>query len=612
MKAAHKNVIVLLAGFIIVFAALVIDIYSHDQINNADFIVNEFETNLDYQSKYLQNEALKFTSILNENTDDYWPLFERVDESESYYTFIFENDKLLYWNNSSIFLNNLLKSVNPFLVNHSSNWYLGCYAGVGMYDVWLLKPIISDYSVENQHVKRIIDPEFSSFEHINITDHKVHNSYELDFSEPKDYYLEIKSNNVAYDGSLHLFLLLVLAYFLFTLISINFIQYFIAKNTNSIYNLLLSFVIILLVRILDWYFGISSLFIPSELFQHHILAIPILSSLGDLLIISMIVLIFSIYYYQRSILKNSIEQKAIVGAIQFVYLILLILIPYVILVISSEIINDYGITELYFFFIDFPGFIFTIILVIFGLVLYLVLRVFGVLLSYCKINLLSVVLTLVLSISLVLLLNSKTLPILMMSILLSTIAIVLEFYVTKRKTFYVLHHLIYIIIISAVFSLVINQTVELNKSTQQTNVSNFLSQSGDKTIENFWDKLQDQFESDAILSSILESSELDEDGQVSTYLLDYYLNNVNQDIDFQVTVCANTDMLDLENEGLIVNCNEFFQDMTTNSLKSIDSNLFLISSEPDNIYYLALYQLSEVNSVHRILFILCSNRIGIC
>lgn len=592
MGATYRNLVLLIIGFTIVFATLVITNRSNIRENNLDFVLKDFNNNLQKQSKILKGKLLKYEEVLSLESTDYWPLLEHIEEDESYYVFVFSNSNLLYWNNSDIFITDLPKISRPFLINNLNSWYLGGYTKVGQFEIYLLKPIISNYTVKNQHIEKLVYKDFSSFSKLNIVDHKVVNSYEIVFNSENQYYLEINTDSYGYDSSVYTYLLLVLAYFILTLLIIEFINYLRPGKLTSFHLLYISLGIILTIRILDCLFQISNVFVQSELFRNPILLIPFLTSIGDLLITSIIFLVFAVYSYKYSI-SEEFNNREINGFTQLIYLFLVIVIPYFILSFMSVLIRDYGITESYFFFIDFRGFIFSIILILFGLILYLMLRVLGLMISRGRINIINPGLTILFSISIVLLFQSDNIKVLIVSILLASISIAIEFFVGKRKQFYVLHHLIYIIIISVLFSVVINRSVDLNKSNQQINVSGFLNQVGDKSIEKFWNQLQGRFENDGILSAILDSSQMDKNGQVSTYLIDYYLSNINQDIDFQITVCSKEDMLNLENEGLIVNCNDFFIDMKDNSLQTIGDNLFLISNEPDNIYYLGEYRLSE-------------------
>lgn len=598
MGAAYRNLVLLLVGFTIVFAILVISNKSNIRGKNSEFIVSEFNHNLNKQSKILQQELQKYITVLNTESIDYWPLLEHIEEGGSYYVFVYSNSNLLYWNSSDILINNLPKKDTPFLINDLNSWYIGGYEQVGDYEIYLLKAIISDYSVKNQHIKKIVNKDFSSFKNLSIVDHKVIDSYKIVFSGQNQYYLKIIKDDYKQSTSMYISLLLVLAYFLLTLLIFEFVNYLKPGKISSLPLLFVSLGLILIIRILDSSFQITNVYIQSELFQNKILSIPVLYTIGDILINSLILLVFTIYIYKTSISVEKYSYKTAKGYTQFFYLILIIIIPYIILSFTSIIIRDYGITESYFFFVDFSGFLFSFIIIFFGLILYLALRTLGYLISREKVNIYSLILAIILPISFVLIFQNDNINVLIVSLLIASTSIAIELFLGKGKQFYVLHHLIYIIVISVVFSVVLNRSVDLNQSKQQINVSGFLNQSGDKSIEHFWGQLQGQFENDGVLSAILDSSQLDENGQISTYLIDYYLSNINQDIDFQITVCSKEDLLDLENEGLIVNCNDFFLDMKSNSLQVIDDNLFLISNEPDNIYYLGEYQLSEFLSLY--------------
>lgn len=191
MGAAYRNLVLLLVGFTIVFAILVISNKSNIRGKNSEVIVSEFNHNLNKQSKILQQELQKYITVLNTESIDYWPLLEHIEEGGSYYVFVYSNSNLLYWNSSDILINNLPKKDNPFLINDLNSWYIGGYEQVGDYEIYLLKAIISDYSVKNQHIKKIVNKDFSSFKNLSIVDHKVIDSYKIVFSGQNQYYLKI-------------------------------------------------------------------------------------------------------------------------------------------------------------------------------------------------------------------------------------------------------------------------------------------------------------------------------------------------------------------------------------------------------------------------------------
>jgi len=581
MGKSYKRLIILLSVFIILFASLIIVAISSVDKNNPEYILKEFNSKLHAESLLIQFELDKYEEVLSSALNDYWPLLEHIDEDKEYYSFIVSNDSLFYWSTSNVYYSDLPKSEQAFLVGGAKDWYLGCYRKIKSFDVFLLKSIISDYSVNNQHVQRTINNEFSSFEGMSILDYENSNSYLIDFENPNKYFLEIDKDVQSSNGSLYLQLLLTFVYLLFAVLIFEFVTHFYYDSIWRVLFLLVSFVLIILVLVFDRYFELSKILISSGIFKMPILSLPVSIALGDLWIISLVFLVFTIYFYKACISKEKVVNSTLLKIPQFVYMILAVLIPYSILAFSSTIINTYGIAESFFFLLDFGGFIFVLILIVIGLILYLLLRILGLIISSNKIQINSLIITLVLSISFGFLISNIVL--ISISILLSLIIIVIEHFIGKKDQFLVLHHLIFIIIISIIYSSIINFAEGQNKNMQQTNVSAFLSQSGNIEIEEFWQEFQIKLNNDSRLSSILDSVEIIEPEQIISYLMEHYLGENNQDFDFQITTCSEGDRLNLENEDLIVNCNDFFAEMKSNSFEIYKNNLYLVNNEPDNI-----------------------------
>jgi len=596
MGKSYKRLIVLLSVFTIVFASLLVFVIGSVDENNPQHILNEFNSNLHAESLLIQIELDKYEEVLSSDPDDYWPLLEHIDENNNYYSFVFSGNGLFYWNTSDVYCSSLPKIHKSFLVRGSNNWYLGCYREIDSFNVFLLKPIITDYSVKNLHVQRTINSDFSSFEGINIIEYKNDKTYDIDFGSSNSYYLEINTDVQSDIGSLYLFISLTFAYLLFAVLLFEFIKYLYYDSVKRIALLLISFVLLLVILVFDWYFELSKLFIPSGIFQMNILDSPVSMVLGDLWIISLVFLVFIIYFYRACISKEKVVNSALLRIPQLVYMILAVLIPYFILAFSSTIINNYGIAESFFFLMDFSGFVFVLILIVLGLTLYLFLRILGFIISSNKINVNSLIITLVLSISFGVLISNIIL--LSISILLSLIIIAIEHFIGKKDQFLILHHLIFIVLISIIYSGIINYAEDSNKNIQQTNVSAFLSQSGNIEIEEFWQEFQSKLQNDTRLYSNFDSLESVEPELIIAYLIEQYLSKINQDFDFQITTCSEGDRLNLESEGLIVNCNDFFAEMKSNSLKRYNNNLYLISNEPDNIYYLGEYGFSKELTIY--------------
>ncbi|PLX14048.1 MAG: hypothetical protein C0598_02330, partial [Marinilabiliales bacterium] len=161
----------------------------------------------------------------------------------------------------------------------------------------------------------------------------------------------------------------------------------------------------------------------------------------------------------------------------------------------------------------------------------------------------------------------------------------------RLKQFYILHHLLYIIAISAAISIIVNTTIEENKLKQHKYISSFLVKKGDKTIEKFWNQLKIKLDNDTLVKRLRSQDTL----LINDSILDYverkfFIDQVNG-FSYQITFCNSYDSLLLGNSDEVVDCQNFFDQLKGTSISNTKSSLYLLENEPDNIYYLGEFEI---------------------
>ena len=593
MKLPAKRNIFLLSGLLIACLTLFFLVNSEKSSNNVETILGEFNENLSIQENYFDEVILDYEKILLTDSDDYWPFFEDLQEGNDYFVFVYSNSNLLYWNTSSVFFNKFPHTDKAFLIENFDNWYFGKYKSVGKYEILLIKSVLLDYKVDNQYVEKQYARDFTSFGGLDISKKLTESSYSIDFFETNQYFLKINPEEKLKGNFSYELLMLLISYLIICILIFEFIKSQIHSSKPKFLLLIISFFALLFVRWLDIYFQLSATWSNSGLFDFYVSNFALLSSLGDVFITLIIILVFIVFLYINKIVDFLIMEQSNSGFISVVSYVLLIFIPLSLITFLSQLISIVEFSELFSFFKDTIAFFVLFEILLLGLVLYLSLRILSKYVSSIKLSWLASLIGIVSSILFVCLIPVIDYVNLSVCFALIVFSVLSAKWVNNGNQFYILFHLMYLIVLSIVFSLVINSSINSNRDRKQHSVAKFLSQSGDKEIEDNWINLLKNLKSDSSIDSAYDYSSFDEHDHLMEYLIVNYFESIDQGVDFQITICSEGDMLNLENESLIISCSEFFENMKTSALDSIGNNLFLISNDPDNIYYLGEYKFSE-------------------
>jgi len=164
------------------------------------------------------------------------------------------------------------------------------------------------------------------------------------------------------------------------------------------------------------------------------------------------------------------------------------------------------------------------------------------------------------------------------------------------------YNLLVIVFISAVFSALTVITDNERMDERQIFMSNYLSQQKDPIFEYKVENLLKKFYNDTVTKSIIlndDSNGFKTEEKLIKYLNDKYLNGINRAYNHQITFCRAGEMLEIQPEGTLEGCVEYFSNMGGDTV-FIDSllSLRLINDEYKSIYYLAdlNFDKADINS----------------
>lgn len=593
MKSPVRRIFFLLSGLIIASIILFILVNYEKSSNNVETILGEFNNNLEIQDNYFNELIEEYEKVLLIDSDDYWPLLEELQEGNDYFVFVYDDSDLLFWNTSLVFFDDFPRTKSSFLIENGNNWYFGKSKLVGKYELLLVRSVILDYKVDNQYINKSYSKYFTNYSGLSINRKHTESSYPINFFDSNDYFLEINhEKKLKGNFSYELFVLLI-TYLLLCILVFEFVKSQVNNNRHRFSYYLISFFALIIIRLLDIYFQFSVEWSNSNLFDFYVSEYDLFSSLGEVFITLILFLVFTVFLHINKIvdfLVNEQTNNRIIAALSYV---LLVLLPLTVISILNQLIIIVGFFEWYSFFNNTVAFFVFFEILFLGVVLYFSLRILSTYIIRIKFSYLALVFGSVSGLLFQFQFQEINYVIILTSFFLIIFSLIFSKLAKGGNKFYFLFHLTYLVVLSLIFSLVINYANNSNRNIKQQSIASFLSQSGDKEIEENWINLLNHLQDDKYLNTDYDVTSFNVDDELIDYLIVNYFESIDQGIDFQITVCNKGDMLRIENERLIIGCSEFFENMKTSALDSIGNNLFLISNEPDNIYYLSEYKLSE-------------------
>jgi len=540
-RSLVKQYIFAIALFVIATSVLFIYLYEKTELKPEE-IVAEFNSNLEKQSKILSQAENEYQNVLSHSLEDYWPSLEKVDDNYNFLVFIYQYDKLIYWNTSAVLLKNKPNKDTTFLVKAANGWYLGKYKQDGEFATLLLDVVELQYMVNNQYINDYFNPDLLDCNHeISIENYRTNYNHRIQFFEHDNYFLSIGEENVSNKISTTRFGLILLFY----LILLLFISQFNSRNTIKPLSVqVIPLLSILVLLVFDWYFGFSLSFIGINVTETNATSY---SSIIYLIIVLSLCLVFLTNRQKQANQQNLFNNiQSSTRTLVFGFVLIILIIGTSLLV--SIIISKSGISEVYLLFNSTPGYAVSLVILLCFSILYLLFVEGSRLLN------------------------------------------------TKAGT-RISNNLIFIVVLAFVLSFSINRSLEKSKDIKQTQIIDFLSQSGDRVVVDYWENFRTALSTDKQFASMLSDENLREN-KLENYLYNEYLNKEIKRFESQLTICSKSDLLEFDEGDLVLNCSNYFQEIKSMALDTIANNLYLVNNEPDDIYYIGEIVLSDTLSAY--------------
>ncbi len=577
----NKNIIHLL----ILLPLLLILIYFIGNNNyKPDYVVKK--TKLQLNKYTLDNEKSldeieKYLKVLDTINREF--LFKKF-KNYNKYLLIYKDKTLLYWNTIKL-PDKIIKNIGfvkdtSYIFDANDNWYLITNRKTNKYFLKIIKPIYPYLS--------------------NVNGPYVFNK--SIFCKGKNL---IKFNNSFFcikkvnDSNTFNILLIYLLYFyiyfiILQLIYIVFKSLISYKKSKWIYFFL--FVItVFLIRLIDYYFVLPRYIKYFPIFYNKISIIFLFNSVGDI-ILNLLV----IYIILKSLQFIKDEIKSFVIEINFLINILIPFGIFFIFFIMEKYLIEIGFN---FSFKLLPlnlTFILTLFVVVFSnFIIYLFVKF-----SYFenKKQKLSIAL-LIRLIPVVLILICEVLfnfsgTIVILSII-NYLFYSLFLHLKKIKNISSYFYTFYIILLMALSgSYIINITDYARKDKSQIFTKNYLSQTNDPLFEYKIKSILNKIQNDTIIRAIVfsKTDTANEIIKLHKYIIKHYLIGLDNFYKFQITLCKNNELLEIQPEAKLVNCVDYFKSMPGNYIFD-DSllNLRLIKSDFKSIYYIADIDFNNFN-----------------
>ena len=122
--------------------------------NTEDHIVGNFQHRFLENQRELDSQAEQVLSILQQNKINLWPELEKATKAGNIIAQIYRDDELYFWN-SQLVDNEILRLPDPnadTVVQLNTGWYLLNKSDDGIFSIFLLKLIKSEYPYINSYL----------------------------------------------------------------------------------------------------------------------------------------------------------------------------------------------------------------------------------------------------------------------------------------------------------------------------------------------------------------------------------------------------------------------------------------------------------------------------
>ena len=542
------------------------------------------------QSVKIHDLAEIADNIIKNNPVGYWNKLDSILEPTPYDCFVIENYHINYWNTNKLderFLRGLLSDSQVHIANLPTGWYLYTSCKTNNGNLYILDLIKASYLVSNEFLPNEINPKYINISNIKFTT-KANEASNIIYNAKGDFLLgtkriltNINSTNVPISAFI-LYLLSYIFLILFILICFHNSKHI---KYNSIFKFSAFVLCSILIRLTDLYFNITSSLCNNPIFTIKLFNVPLSHTEGDMFLNISLLIIFSIAAY-IFLSKSRINLSPTKIILKYTLLWAAILIN---LFILYQITYDQNISFYSDNLLNNENLI-VVILIALGLNISMYYAFITYLNSFDdkKVPFFIPYLITFSGISIAYLVSDIHISIIIVTLVISFVLIILKQVIWKYFTDLFLNHIILLTLLASVSSIIINSSYNIKNENYQATIAQKLSVTNDIEFEVSFENIITKIISDKYLSQVLTQDTSISDLIIGEYIKSkYFLNQLNK-YDIQITNCGENELLEIQPEGEIYECEDYFNTLIEEiTIPVVDSTLFLFNSETESIYYIA-------------------------
>ncbi len=557
--------------------------------------------------------------LLSDKTSDRSKIFESLSYLDEYHhdnnisIMVSERGQLLFWtDNVGCFPSEvLMPRAKPGLVNLPNGWYYHMRSVVGTQQTDALILVKKNFRIKNNYLRNGFAEGFYFPRKFEVLQQAKNGSFPI-FDIDGKYAFSVKPTGTV--NSKHK--LLLIPSFLYLLAFITFLLTLYKVNAHFLHNrqifkFFLQFIFLLAIYALMNYFRIPSSVYLTTLFSPRDFAYTsFLSSLGELLIFSMLILFLTIvfnrsFYIQENIAMRIFSSRIwmIIGIfITALYFVFVRFMMFSIVVNSSMSLALYRLEELTFE--SLLGYL-SIALLILSF-LFFASKVIKQFRKNIKGSVYFFVTTVVFSAVAILSYVVDKQGYFRLSVFFLLFALI-SFYANRKG---VLSHklllaVVYVLLFSLFVGITMPKFVRIDEKEIQKTMAMNLSSEHDPKAELLLTEIDKKIIADMPLIQNFGNYV-----SVGEYLERRYFGGYFREYDLQVTLCDENDSLIVQPEGTMSHCNEFFDEMIENDGSAIqNTNFYSMANATGRITYLGRYFHTNGNGVVINLFIELNSRL---
>lgn len=563
-------------------------LYSLRQTDEKNVIARVERILTDEQTS-LAETAQKMVNVLQEQSDNYWPGLERAVDNDAVFAQVYLADSLLFWNSNQISNDFSEVDLNKYnILSMKNGWYIVQYQTYREFEIVLYKLLKTNSDLLKNTVSNRYSDGLDAFKNAEFNNNEVGNDYQL-YTEDNAFLIgvNVKEENQLNDQIIFiLFTLFVLCY-IFVLAWITSLYSVFNKHFRNEFIFLIFLIVdLILVRLLEYYFAFPGVLKHSFLFASTFNLPTSFESAGDIFISAILLLFITMQFYlylDKRTINGNTKKGYIISLLQTIGLFSLTISVFYLI---TEVIMGLPYNSFYGFNIE--GVL--VYLSLFALII-IITELFSltkVLATYSLVKkqffLFQIIVIILITFLLIALSLNKTIVIVAAIFLTLILTAYYYFSFSHKQSFY--KYLILILLFAAAAAYIVNDARVDKKDDHQINTLSTLSNAHDLVLENSYVEFEELINKDSVFLKMVSENALNSKVSIEKYLNEVYFFSVSDKFNLQLTICEPDEMLEIEPQGFVVNCTSYFEGFIEDfKSERIGDNLYLITEDPESIYY---------------------------